>query len=151
MRWPQIKDDEWIIPAEEVQKGKPHVVPLSDPALAVIRRIKKVKSAKQFVFTTTGDTHVTGYNNAAEAIRDAMLEIAREETGGEVEIERWTFHDLRRTAATVMQHVGVDKGIVEKALNHTSGEWAGVVGVYQVDDSMMIRSTPSTRWAATSS
>ena len=32
---------------------------------------------------------------------------------------RWTPHDLRRTAATVMGELGVRPDVIEKCLNHT--------------------------------
>jgi integrase len=43
----------------------------------------------------------------------------------------WRYHDLRRTMATGMAKLGVDLPVVEKILNHTSGSFAGVVGIYQ--------------------
>lgn len=48
----------------------------------------------------------------------------------EVGIADWTFHDLRRTAATRMGERGVAPHIVEKILNHTPGTFGGVAGVY---------------------
>ena len=46
------------------------------------------------------------------------------------EIEHWTVHDLRRTAATRMAEAGTAPHIVEAVLNHVSGHKAGVAGVY---------------------
>ena len=40
---------------------------------------------------------------------------------------RWTAHDLRRTASTLLHEQGWASDVVEKALNHTIG---GVRGVY---------------------
>ena len=47
-----------------------------------------------------------------------------------VDADDWTFHDLRRTAATGMARLGVAPHIVERILNHSSGTFAGVAGVY---------------------
>ena len=46
-------------------------------------------------------------------------------------LPRWTIHDLRRTGASGMARLGIQVTIVEKILNHSSGTFAGVVGVYQ--------------------
>ena len=43
------------------------------------------------------------------------------------QIDRWTIHDLRRTAATHMARLGVDEIVVERVLGHRIG---GVKGVY---------------------
>jgi integrase len=43
----------------------------------------------------------------------------------------WWVHDLRRTAATGMQRLGVRLEAVEAALGHVAGSRAGIVGVYQ--------------------
>ena len=47
-----------------------------------------------------------------------------------IDVEGWTLHDLRRTAATSMARMGVAPHVVERILNHASGTFAGVAGVY---------------------
>ena len=42
----------------------------------------------------------------------------------------WTFHDLRRTAASGMAALGVPVHVVEAVLNHKSGSIKGVAAVY---------------------
>ena len=42
----------------------------------------------------------------------------------------WTLHDLRRTMATGLASLGVAPHVVEKLLNHTSGTFSGVAGIY---------------------
>jgi integrase len=44
--------------------------------------------------------------------------------------ERWTFHDLRRTAATIIAKRGVPPHVVERLLNHVSGTISGVAKIY---------------------
>ena len=51
--------------------------------------------------------------------------------GAEVQIPEWRFHDLRRTAASGMARLGINLPVIEQVLNHTSGSFAGIVGVYQ--------------------
>jgi integrase len=43
----------------------------------------------------------------------------------------WTIHDLRRTFATAHQRLGTPVHITEKLLNHVSGTFSGVTGIYQ--------------------
>jgi hypothetical protein len=40
-------------------------------------------------------------------------------------------HDIRRTVASGMARLGVNLPVIEKLLNHVSGSFAGIVGVYQ--------------------
>ena len=59
-----------------------------------------------------------------------MLGAKRAELGtrkGDV-IPGWTLHDLRRTAATLMERAGVLPHVIEATLNHTI---PGVAGVYR--------------------
>jgi integrase len=46
----------------------------------------------------------------------------------------WRLHDLRRTAAAGMQRLGISIPVVEKALNHQSGVFRGIVSTYQTHD-----------------
>jgi integrase len=43
----------------------------------------------------------------------------------------WVFHDLRRTFASGMARLGINLPVIEKLLNHISGSFAGIVGIYQ--------------------
>src|SRR5690606_18707937 len=44
----------------------------------------------------------------------------------------WRFHDIRRTGTTQMQALGIPIEVTEKVINHTSGETAGIRGVYNL-------------------
>jgi hypothetical protein len=43
----------------------------------------------------------------------------------------WRLHDLRRSCASGLARLGISLPVIEKVLNHRSGSFAGVVGVYQ--------------------
>src|SRR6476659_5914611 len=47
-------------------------------------------------------------------------------------IPPWRFHDLRRTMATGMARLKIPLPVIEKILAHSSGTFAGIVGVYQL-------------------
>jgi len=46
-------------------------------------------------------------------------------------IRPWTLHDIRRSFASGLQRLGVAPHIVELALNHRTGTFSGVAGIYQ--------------------
>jgi integrase len=47
-------------------------------------------------------------------------------------IPPWRFHGLRRTMATGMARLKIPLPVIEKILAHSSGTFAGIVGVYQL-------------------
>jgi integrase len=122
----------WTIPAERAKNGKAHDVPLSAAALRVLEDLPRIHSKAGFLFTTTGESAVSGFSRFKRNLDAAMLEIAREETGNEaLEIPQWWLHDLRRSTASGMARLGINLPVIEKVLNHVSGSFAGIVGVYQ--------------------
>ena len=133
----EIRGDLWHLSAERTKNGRAHDVPLSEPArdvLAGVDRIKDKDGLVRFVFTTTGASPVSGFFKARAHLHSAMAKVAAEERGEAVEIPRWTFHDLRRTAATGMARLGIPVRVTEAVLNHVSGTGGGIVGVYQRHD-----------------
>lgn len=133
MTWGELDLGEvalWTIPGERTKNGEPHSVPLSEAALGIIKALPRIKSDQGYLFTTNGTAHVSGYSRAKAVIDKAMHNIAREERG-EIEIPRWTLHDLRRTAVSGMARLGISLPVIEKVVNHSSGSFAGIVGVYQ--------------------
>jgi len=131
LRWSEIVDSAINLEGARTKNDEAHEVPLSGAALAVIASLPRVKSDKGYLFTTNGETHISGYSRAKAVIDHAVLEVARGEVGGVTEIPRWTFHDLRRTAVSGMARLGISLPVIEKVVNHSSGSFAGIVGVYQ--------------------
>ena len=50
--------------------------------------------------------------------------------GGQL-IPPWVVHDIRRSVASGMARLGINLPVVEKVLNHISGSFGEIVGVYQ--------------------
>ena len=147
---------EWVIPAARAKNGHATTVPLMP---AMISELDKIASGdkwprKGFVFTTTGETPVSGYSRAKARLDKAILTLAKLEAGeaGEdseqVTIDPWRAHDLRRTFATGMQRLGVRFEVTEAILNHVSGARAGVAGVYQRHDWKQEKRDALDAWAA---
>ncbi|MGV8954677.1 MAG: tyrosine-type recombinase/integrase [Cypionkella sp.] len=121
----------WTIPAARAKNGQEHAVPLSAAAWEVLKGLPKIAGKRHLVFTTTGETSVSGWSRAKEQLDAAMLRMAREERqDATFEIPHWTLHDLRRTAASGMARLGIAVHVVEKLLNHRSGTIKGVAAVY---------------------
>jgi integrase len=132
MRWSELhlEKREWLIPGERTKNGEPHSVPLSNAALSIIQGLPRKFSRLGFVFTTNGESHVSGYSRAKAALDKLMIaEVLIENP--DTKLAPWRFHDLRRTVASGLARLGVSLPVIEKALNHSSGTFAGVVGVYQ--------------------
>lgn len=124
----------WHLAAERTKNKRAHDVPLSEAALAVLARVERIAGQPGYIFTTTGTSPVSGFAKGREHLARAMADVAAEERGQPVQIPRWTFHDLRRTAATGMARLGVPVRVTEAVLNHVSGTGGGIVAVYQRHD-----------------
>lgn len=111
------------------KNGLPHEVPLSSLALEVMQAMPKVKNPQGYLFTTNARTPVQGFHKARQHLADRMLEIAAKERGEPVEIEHWTFHDLRRTCGSAVAAAAGTEAM-EALLNHKSGKHSGVAGIY---------------------
>ena len=126
MRWTELTDGgaSWTIPKERTKNKRAHVVPLSPPAREIINGVPRMEGCP-FVFSTNGRSPISGFSKLKVAIDDAAVADGRDP------LPAWRFHDLRRTAATGMARLGIALPVIEKVLNHTSGSFAGIVGVYQ--------------------
>jgi integrase len=137
MEWREldIPNRLWKLPRGRVKNDSGHEVPLSTQALEVIAGVPRIHG-RQLLFSTTGITAVSGFSKA-------KIEI--DEVAG---VEDWTLHDLRRTMASGMARLGVSLPVIEKILNHSSGSFRGVVGVYQRHSSADEKRAALDLWAA---
>lgn len=144
-------DQQWVIPEERTKNGKEHVVPLSALVLQVIEALPKV--GKKFLLSTTGETPVSGFSKAKSIIDAEMLAMAKKAAAErgldpeEVMLEPWTFHDLRRTAASGMARLGFPVHVVEAVLNHQSGSIKGVAKIYNRYQYLDEKREALTAWA----
>ena len=125
LRWSEIKKDRIELDGSRTKNGQPHTIPLSILAAALIKKLPRLGES-EYVFTTTGETPVSGWSKAKASLDEAVTNINRGKT-----LPGWRLHDLRRTVATGMQRLGISLQVIEAVLGHLSGSRAGVVGVYQ--------------------
>jgi integrase len=95
------------------------VVPLSTTGRDLLAGARRVPGS-EFVFTTTGTTPVSGWSKTKRRLDSLMPDVPA-----------WRIHDLRRTAVTGMARAGADLAVIERAVNHISGSFAGITGIYQ--------------------
>lgn len=132
----EVQGDLWRLAPARTKNGRAHDVPLTHAALAALAEAAPL-SGGGFVFTTNGRSPFQGFHKARAALHAGMAKAAAKELpeGAEVpEIAHWTWHDLRRTAATGMARLGVPVRVTEAVLNHVSGTGGGIVAVYQKHD-----------------
>ena len=118
-----VNQKTWTIPSERAKNKKVHEVPLSTAAMAVIEKLPNIKG--DLVFTTTGKTPVSGFTRAKDRLSSAVAKAAAPK-----DVEDWTIHDLRRTAASGMARLAQPVHVVEAVLNHKSGTIRGVAAIY---------------------
>lgn len=130
----EVRNGVWHLPADRTKNGRAHDVSLSEAAAAVLRGVERLRGPGGYLFTTNGRAAVSGFHKARTNIGKQMAAEAAQERGEPVEIPHWTFHDLRRTAATGMARLGIPVRVTEAVLNHISGTGGGIVSVYQRHD-----------------
>jgi len=138
MTWGEVDPERrlWVIPGERSKNSRDHAVPLSVQAWAIIESAPRFAGC-DYVLSADGLGPVAGWAKAKTRLSAKA---------GIVE-ESWRLHDLRRTFAVGLQRLGVRTEAIEKALNHVSGTFRGVTGVYQVYDYQAEIAVALQRWA----
>lgn len=113
-----LKAKTWLIPAELSKNGREHLLPLSDHAVSVIETVPKQDNDLLFPARGNGENVVSGFTRAKNRL---------DKLSG---VTDWTLHDLRRTTATFLGKHDTPPHVIERILNHVSGTFAGVAGVY---------------------
>lgn len=146
-------DPRWEIPPSRAKNDKPHTVWLAPQAVKLIASLPTIDGS-DLLLTTNGETSISGFSKGKVALDGAMRSLAiadAVERGvndlDAVSIEPWRLHDLRRTAASGMQALGVAPHIVDATLNHRSGAIKGLARVYLRHDYADERRAALYAWA----
>jgi integrase len=139
LQWSEVDLTDGVItlPPARVKNGRSHQVPLSEPALAILAT-RHSKREGPAVFGRDGRDRFTNWSNTKAAL-DRKLGPG---------FQDWHLNDLRRTCATGMARLGINLPVIEKVLNHQSGSFAGIVGVYQRHDFADEKREALEKWAA---
>jgi len=116
------------LPGERTKNKKPHIVPLSGAASAIlskqVRRTEEDGKLRDLIFGQ-GQGGFSGWSRCKERLDESI----GKELGAP--LPHWRPHDLRRTMSTLMHdRLDVLPHVVEAILNHISGSKAGVAGIY---------------------
>jgi integrase len=124
MRWDEIEDGSWwVIPAEVAKNGESNRVPLSPQVREILDRLRPATGASGWVFESP---YKKGHHLLT--LKTANYAIV-ERTG----MRPWTPHDLRRTAASKMRALGVERRTVQAILNHKDSDVTAVYDRYGMD------------------
>ncbi len=127
-----VGNDTLTVPSWLAKNRREHTIPLGGMAKEIL--CPPIDADRHF-FQAVGKT--TPFNG------HAVCKMKLDKRSG---VYNWTLHDLRRTFASGMASIGVPIPVIERLLNHVSGSFGGIVGVYQRYDYMPEMKEAITRW-----
>ena len=132
LRRSQIINNCWHLSGADTKNKQLHIVPLSKQAVALVERL--LKQDGEFLIKTgrTGDKPVNGFSKA-KAQLDRLSGV-----------QDWKFHDIRRTVATNLSKLGVDRFLLQRIVNHTD---SGVTAIYDRYSYLEEKREALQRWA----
>jgi integrase len=144
MRWAELDLDGkvWTLSANRTKNNEPHTLPLPDAAVAILEKLPKIKSDEGFVFIGRKGKPPTAFSHAKIRTDNAIAAANNNKP-----IPDWVFHDLRRTMVSGMARLHIPVAVAEKAINHKSGTFRGIVSVYQHHDFAEERRNAFDVWA----
>jgi integrase len=142
------------IPKERAKNHLEHKVPLPQLVLDILDSVPPkidgqgppvTPKEHDLIFGDARNRPPQDFSRVKIALDAEMKLLAKREGRS---IAPWRIHDLRRSCASGMQALGIRHEIVEKALNHQSGSFAGVAGTYQRAELLPERREALQSWAA---
>jgi integrase len=110
-KWTEIVGDTWYIREEPGEaKGTGQVLQLPPLALEILKTLPRIKG-NPWVFGVDDDGEHKPFNSFSQRKVELQELLPRP-------ISRWTLHDLRRTARTRMEDIGIDMQTGEVVLGH---------------------------------
>ncbi len=133
----------WLLPAARVKNASEHALPLPAAAIDLLAALPRF-AGSDFVFSgTAGRRPISGFS-----ARKAKLDARIAELSAGVPIAPFTWHDLRRSAASGMAALGIAPHVIESILNHRSGVISGVARIYNRHDFRAEKAHALATWAA---
>ncbi len=106
------------LPSSLTKNKREHLFPVAKLAISMLEQ-HITKSGLFFPARGTPNKLFSGWSKSKAALDKASG------------VTDWVLHDLRRSYATNMARLGVPLHVIERLLNHVSGSFGGIVGVYQ--------------------
>lgn len=120
----------WELPPERVKNGRRHVVPLTEPVLAVINAALALHDPEKpspAIFASHRNEAVAFDRHSVARAMKRLLRGLEPRDGNEAIISSLkahepTPHDFRRTAITGMMSLGIGRETVKSVVNHAEGD-----------------------------
>ena len=132
MRRSQIIDGSWYLSATDTKNKQPHIIPLPNQAQRLVNQLLEKEGNFLIKSGRNGDHPVNGFSKA---------KLQMDRLSG---VENWKFHDLRRTVATNLTKLGIDRLILQKIINHSE---RGVTQIYDRYSYMDEKRKALQKWA----
>jgi integrase len=145
LQWTEITETAIELPGSRTKNGRPHIVPLSSPALDIItsqpRRADDDGTLRDLIFGI-GQRGFSGWDYGKASLDKRITEKLGEP------LDHWTPHDLRRTMITIMNdRLGVLPHAVKAIVNHVGAAKLGVAGTYNKAVYLRERTEALNLWA----
>jgi len=126
--WSEIdlKKGWWTIPSKKTKNKRIHRVPLTGTALNLLKEAKELAKDSKWVFPSVKNQSITPRSISRTIRNNSQIRPLdhpkhKPPYGDFFQIDHFTPHDLRRTAATLMAEARVEEINISKVLNHTIG------------------------------
>jgi len=137
LRWNEIEDGIWTIPADRSKNKRAIPVPLPKQAISILNVLRTLPNfnGSGFVFPSPvkANAHFSEPKKSFTRLRNKLDTV-----------EHFTIHDLRRTAATRMRTIGIMREDVEAILGHAEGR---LIETYQCEFPFKRMASSLQRWA----
>ena len=112
-KWEEIdwNREEWHIPKERMKMKRPHMVPLSRQALAVLKNLKALTGDKTHIFHS--------FASRSKHISNGTVLMALRRMGYQ---NRMCGHGYRSLASTILNEKGYQPDVIERQLAHEDGD-----------------------------
>jgi integrase len=123
MEWAELDLEKglWTLPRERTKNDRRHEVPLSEQAIDLIQQLPRISD--RYAFSINGTAPINSFGKNKDHLDELLPDMPA-----------WVLHDIRRSVASGMAKLGINLPVIEKILNHVSGSFAGIVGIYQRHD-----------------
>jgi integrase len=111
--WDEINwaKEEWHIPKERMKMKRPHIVPLSTQALAILRELQELTGEKSHIFFSAA--------SKSKHISNGTILMALRRMGYQGQM---TGHGFRTLASTLLNEKGYQPDVIERQLAHEDSD-----------------------------
>jgi integrase len=136
--WVEIdfKAAEWKLPSHKMKMRKPHVVPLSRQAMAILKTQHAISGDGRYVFPGPRTLRPLSDMSLTAALHNISPAFGREDH---------SVHGFRSTASTMLNELGFDSALIELQLAHVKSD--KVAGIYDRSQRLGDRRKMMQAWA----